>query len=779
MAKHKSLSITFPLAGLNRRASYRQQKPYSTPSCLNVWPMGAIEGRERGGSRPGLAEAFMESLGEPVRFLYPMTLALGDGFTAWTDTFSGASMASAWSLPSWGSDLPGILPAAGASVDTSIDVGEALLEAVPIDTEESYAVEMYVVPWAGEHHGSYRLYLRMNDTTPDYDTDGVVVELTMTGSTGAYSGTLKTYLGGVETEYALASGSLGSAQPGWFSAVVNDDTISVYWCGVLLLTQAVDAHTGTRVGFGLTCTTTGGVCLANVFRVQYYSTGSVDALRTMLVASAGGKLYRETSYGHLEEVTTDLTLRDDVPLQAVQSGQKLYIADYGDLRATGTDGSVSGTTLDASGIDDWTTLGIQTDDDVVVLSNVTGTATAGTYQIASVAAGSITLTEAAGSGTCAYRIERAPKVYDPLAGTLSILTASEGQVPTGCPLICRYLDRIFLGGAEIAPHVWYAARQGDPEDWDYGADSDDTQRAVAGTSSEAGVPGSPLTALIPFSDDYLVMGCRDSMWRLAGDPVYDGDLGAISHVIGILEQGAWCVCPSGEMTFLSRDGLYILPAGGSDSPVSMSRETLPRELLNVNTAVVEPLLAYDVQNRGVHIFLTPDSANSQTHWWMDWENKTFWPVTYEGDHEPTAVCPLQATAVEESGVIFGGRDGTLRRLSEWAETDCGTVFENYVSMGPIPMAADGEVGVLMTLDAVLAEESGEVAWSVLPALTFEAAVSADASATGTWDAGLNGTDRPAARGQAIMLKLEGQSGRRWALEQVIAQVRQAGRRRIT
>lgn len=161
---------------------------------------------------------------------------------------------------------------------------------------------------------------------------------------------------------------------------------------------------------------------------------------------------------------------------------------------------------------------------VAVISNPQGTAIAGTYAISSVAAGNITLAWAAGSGACAYRIERAPKIYDPLTNTIYILGATAGQVPTGCPLVCRYLDRIVLAGAEIAPHVWYMSRQGNPNDWDYS--QTDSQRAVAGTSSEAGVPGDPLTALVPHSDDYLVMGCRNSLWRMRGDPAYGGSLGA-------------------------------------------------------------------------------------------------------------------------------------------------------------------------------------------------------------------------------------------------------------
>lgn len=776
MSKQRALHIHFPLGGLNRRGAYRQQPPYTTSDCLNVRAVATLEGRERGGSRPGLATSHTDSLGDSVRMLAPMVLALGDGFTAWSDTFSGLSMASAWSQASWSDAMPSILPSALAAIDTSVSDGAAVLNTLPIDTSEAYTVEVYLVPWGGEFHGNYRLYLRLDDTTPDAETDGVIIELEMTGSDGSYSGTLVSMDGGDDTEYELNSGTLGSAQPGWLSATVTGNIVVVYWNGKLLISTAVDAHTGTRVGFGMECTVDGGLCLANVFRVQYYSTGSVPALRSMLIASAGGIMFRENVYGRMDTVDSELTVRDDAFLTAAQLGQELYIADYGDLRVTGTDGTVNGTSLDATGVDDWTTLGIDTDDDVVVISNAQGTAVAGTYKIQTVAAGNLTLASDAGSGACSYRIERAPKVYDPLTDTISILTATDGQVPTGCPLACRYLDRLVLAGAEVAPHVWYMSRVSDPLDWDYS--QEDSQRAVAGTSSEAGVPGSAITALIPHSDDYLIIACRNSLWRLRGDPAYGGSLDILSQTVGIVGAKAWCLGPSGELIFLSLDGIYALPPGGDSFPVPLSREVLPQEFLNLNPDIVTALLEYDTQDRGVHIYLTPEQANARLHWWLDWDRKTFWPVSLAADHEPTAICQLQATAIEDSGVILGGRDGTLRRYTDLAETDCGEAFDSYVDIGPVPLAPDSQIGVISWMEAILAEESGDVTWEVSPSLTFEGAASAAVTEEGVWVEGINTLVHPAAAGQAFTLTLTGESGRRWAMEQIIVGLREGGRRRV-
>ena len=778
MAKKRRLRVPFPLAGLNRRAAFRQQPPYTSPDMSNVWPIGTFEERMRGGSRPGLITSHITDLGTNVRMLYNMTLALGDDFTAWSDNFAGSSLAAAWAQASWASDTPDILPSAMASIDYSTSEGEVVRDALSIDTTQAYTVEMFIVPWSAEFHGQYRLYLRLDDTTPAYATDGVQVELTMTGSDGSWSGTLKSYTGSVATTTDSDTGTITTPAPGWLSAVVSGNDVDVYWHGTKILSGTVDAHTGARVGFGMECTESGGICLVNTFRVQYFSTSTISGSRTMLVASAGGNLYYEDTYGTMTQVVTDLTLRSDVGLQCVQSGQKLYIADYG-LRVTGTDGTVSGSDLDAAGVADWTAHSIDPHDDVVVISNVGGDTTAGTYTIDSVAAGALTLTAAPGDGTCTYRVERAPKVYDPSAGTLSILTAEGAptlQVPTGCPLIARFLDRIVLGGADTAPHVWYMARQSDEDDWDYS--QTDSQRAVAGTASEAGTPGDPLTSLIAHSDDYLILGCRTEVWMMRGDPVYAPDLDSVSHTVGIIGPEARCIGPAGELIFLTLDGLYALPPGGNSEPIPLSREVLPEEFANLHPETTTVLLEFDTENHGVHIFLSPDSSNARTHWWFDWTNKTFWPITLSSNHEPLAACAVQGTNVEDSAVVLGCRDGYLRRFSGLAENDCGTAYATYVEIGPIPLAADGKFGTILSLDGVLAADSADATWSIHPAQTFEESTTAASVASGTWSGGLNASVHRLGRGQAAILKITGTSGRAWAYEQSTMDVVDSGRRRI-
>jgi len=784
MTKARQIALEFPLGGLYRKSSYQRQAPFTTPDCMNVRAVATLEGRERGGSRPGLTLSHVDDLGGEVRMLSPMTLAMGDAFTSWSDNFAGTTLDVSWSLPFWADTLPLILPTSVAAVDTNTAEGEAVLRVLDIDISESYTVEAFLVPWGGSWHGKYRIYLRLDDGSPNFTEigeagAGVMVELTMAGSTNSYSMQLSSIDSGSKTDYGLVTDmTFNEPQAAWLSVVVTGDTVKVFWNGVELIEQVVDTHDSgnRRVGFGLECTNDGGLCLCNTFRVQYFSTIETPSLRSMLVASADGDIYTEDTSGRMTVATTDLTVRDDVTLQAVQSGQDLYIADYGDLRITQTDGIVTGDQLTATANPNWAEQNISPYNDVVVVSNVGGATVAGTYKISSLAAGALTLASSPGNGTCSFRIERAPKVFDPSAGTLVQMTATAGQVPTGCPLICRHLDRIVLAGAEIAPHVWYMARQSDPLDWDYS--QEDSQRAVAGTASDAGVPGDPITALVPHNDDYLVIACRNSLWRLLGDPAYGGSLNSVSHTVGIVGPTAWCLGPAGELIFLSFDGLYALPTGADASPIPLSREVLPREFQNLNPDMLTVSLEYDLHDGGVHIFLTSVMFNSRTHWWFDWSRKTFWPVSMIEDHEPTATCAYQSRVIEDSSVILGCRDGKLRRFSELAENDCGTTYETYAVIGPIPLARDSLVGKLYSIDAVMADGSGDVTWAAVGSLTPEGAINDDASDTGTWSDELNATVHPACRGQAMSLKITGTAGRKWAVESITTSCKPAGRRRI-
>jgi len=662
--------------------------------------------------------------------------------------------------------------------DGAIGTVGAVRDSLSIDVAQPYELGLFLTPYLASYHGTHSIFFRLDDTTPALLTAGVRAELTMANGDGTYSGALTVYPAG--TTYPFSSGATGDAEAGWFNVVVNGNNVKVYWLGTEILDQDISAPAGQRFGFGLDCTEADGLCLAGSIRADYYS-GSGSPRQNVLAASAGGKLYRTTDGLHLNELVASPTIASDRHISAVSRAQKLYIADYGDVKVTGADGAVAanGVDLSAVGVADWTALGLDTDDDVCVVSNGTGAVADGTYAIASVVAAKVTLVSTTGgSGTCTYRIERAPKVFDPLAGSLSVWAATAGQVPTGCPCMAVYRDRAVVAGNSTNPHLWYMSRQSDFYDFNFGADPADAARAIGSATGYFGKIGDPITAVITHNDDYLLFGCDETLWVLRGDPTFGGEMDNVSQIVGVVGQSAWCQAPDGATIILSHRGLYRVPPGGAGSVEPLSSH-LPQELRHLN-ALSTVSLAHDNEGGGIHIYVTPEEASTETHWWFDLQRGSFWPMRLPGDFEPTAVCAYHAVQPIDSAVLLGGRDGYVRRYRLENETDEGAEIESYVDYGPIATSSDKQQdGLVVQLVGNLAEVSGDVAWSLHVGHSEQDAALNDAAFSGTWEVfshgGVNYTNQTRARGRAYRLRLaNGATDRAWSVETVRVRVRTTG-----
>lgn len=796
MGRKQILDLVFPAGGLDKRFAYQKQRPYTTPDCVNVRPFDTMEGRERGGSRPGLDKYAYDQLGSgnPVRLLTDVAVVDDDGVTNWVDNFRGGSMGTAWAVGSWAGSLPSITDGTFASI-TYASVATAVRAALTaFDSTLSYNVELFIVPYQGAHHGKYQIFVAMNDTTPVATTNGLVFEITITGATGVYTGEVRRYSGGaLASTTAFTGGTVGDARAGWFTVNRNGTNVTATLFGTSILgstSLAAPAAGGERVGFGMEATVSGGICLVDSFRAQYRTDDNTQVLRRIVVASSNGVLSKEVFTGDLDTVSSSLTLASDRELRAAERGQKLYIADNGNPRVTGTDGVTNGagTLLDSASVSDWTTLSISTADDVVNVVSGIG-ATAGTYRINTIhATNGLTLDVSAGASASGitFRVERGAKIYDAVANTLAMwnATTDKGNVPVGCQVVTVFNDRLVLAAQPLAPHAWFASRQGDPLDFDYSQPASDAQRAVQGTSTDQAQPGDPIRALVTGGDsvsEYMVVGCDQSIWIVRGNPATDGAMRNLSRLVGIVDKKAWCFGPSGELLFMARDGLYMMPPGGG-FPQSVSRERLPNELRNLDNTMHTTLLAYDVVDRGVHIWTTPTHYRNQDHWWFDWRNKGFWPVRVgTGNHEPFSIHEHVSEVAENSCVIMGCRDGYVRRFRDTQETDDGTTFSSYVSYGPIRLGGnDYLVGLITEMFCATDNDSGDVDWAIRVGNTADDAIEASALYTGEWNtSGLNLKARVRARGHSAVVRLSNGETRSWAVERLGLVRKTAGKQRAS
>jgi len=385
-----------------------------------------------------------------------------------------------------------------------------------------------------------------------------------------------------------------------------------------------------------------------------------------------------------------------------------------------------------------------------------------------------------------YFADTTLQVFSPATGVVEpVLATTSVAVPTGQPLIALYRDRIFLAGSDQA---WYASRVSDPGDWDYGADAANPTAAIAGQLSDAGVVGDVLTAMIPIHDQVLVMATASELWVLRGDPA-TGRLENVSDSVGIVDTNAWAMSPDGTLVFLSHDGVYVWSAGTRAAPTRFSAERVPDELREIDTSTTTVSMAYDPEGRGYHLFLTPADPGVGTHWWIDLDNRAFWPQRYDRFHQPLAAAHLAEAGL--GNVVIASQDGYVRYFLDGQEDDDGEDLESHLLIGPVRIAAnDVRDALLAEINGVVEDLGGPVTWRVVMGpsaaeaaedaladlnLVLDGQDPTSAAASGTWTEGRNRVSRPRTRGAWAVIWLSSTTA--WSYEVVAVVARQLGRHR--
>ena len=795
MAKNRSIKVEFPLGGLDRTMSYQRQAPYTTADCLNVMPKGALEGRARGGSRPGLKSysgsplPLEEDVG--VQFIDSVDTSQDNKRRLWADYFERESLGNDWTQGSASYGEMGILYGDYDGIAYK-EKGELIGPILPVDPSRPFEVAIDIKPFTNDdeeliHCGTYCLNCAMNTTFPGIRVIGFVFEVSLSGDTASFSWrALKYELGNLTV---LDSGSNTNTsegpQEGRMRVVFDDDdTVACYWTAhstrVPLYDAAYSHGDRYRFGFGAECTVAGGVCLIDACLFQYADIGGVTKRQTKLLCGRGGNVYSLTE-DESEEVTPSAMIVSDRPIGTARSATKVYIADWEEERVSADSGatiSVDGILTDDA-VDDYEPYGTDVATDVCVVSSPSSHA--GVYGIDAVEGASVTLKDAPETEglDVAYKIERAPKVFDAQDNSLRIYTATAGTVPSGCKLIARYRDRIVLANSNDAPHNWYMSRAGDAFDWDYGADGEDESRAVAGQNAKAGLIGEEITALIPYQDDYLIFGHPTELWVLRGDPASGGELDCLSTEIGIISSGAWCKTPGGDVVFLSRDGVYLLASGAQSRPMRFSREKLPRELLNMTTHLQDISMAFDIGMNGVLLFAKGVSVGKSVHYWIDWGTKSFWPLSFKGGSEPVIAFRYDNEDYTASTIIVGGSGGGMYRFSNTSGRDVGGTIDSKCLIGPIRLGAGvGGDGQLDQLCGKLGDGSAPINVSILAGVNASDALRSEKKGTKTWTEGFNVHDCRY-RGNTVYILLEGHTSREpWVLEEMEARIRGFGKIRL-
>lgn len=370
------------------------------------------------------------------------------------------------------------------------------------------------------------------------------------------------------------------------------------------------------------------------------------------------------------------------------------------------------------------------------------------------------------------------KYYKASTNAITAWTPTAGTLPLDAMLakarlICLWRARLVLAGLPGIPQEWFMSKQGYPLDWDTGA-TDTGQQAISAVTSLAGLTGSFITCLVPFTDDEMIFGCDHEIWRMAGDPAMGGDLHLVTDKIGMAWGRAWAKDDKNQIYFMSNQaGIYKMSVGAI--PIRISQQ-IERRLENLDLGDYVVRLMWSMKFQGLHVFITPkDLEVSGEHYF--WEARTgAWQPVFFGNRgiDPFCVHEFDGDTANDRVVMIGGRDGCLRFEHQDATDDDGTEIESFVVIGPL-VGRTAQDLFLSHLQAIMGTSSADVQYDIYTGDTAEEAL-ADLTApveTGVWNSGRNPVSPIHQAGHAIYVQIS--SSDRWTMETITACYRERGK----
>jgi hypothetical protein len=311
-------------------------------------------------------------------------------------------------------------------------------------------------------------------------------------------------------------------------------------------------------------------------------------------------------------------------------------------------------------------------------------------------------------------------------------------------------------------------------------------QAVAGNNAPAGRAPDIINAVIPYSDDLLLFGGDNSIWRLTGDPADGGRLDLVSDVTGVAFGAAWCKDSEGVLYFFgSRGGVFAYAPGASPQEVSNAfiRERLAAT--DFSTSKVE--LVWNDRERCVMVFIMPFNTSAPTNYIYDVDNGGWWPFDFSttavtADFVPNCVHVVDGDAPGDRAVLIGTHAGYIWYWNVSADADDdgsnNYVIDADIYLGPVVPFGPME-GKLTKVYGVMGASAADTT------LTMYGSDSPDFNNIGTsQDSATLGDDRTLtynarARGQSLWFRLQNASaGQRVQFESLSANIYPGSRVRV-
>lgn len=343
-----------------------------------------------------------------------------------------------------------------------------------------------------------------------------------------------------------------------------------------------------------------------------------------------------------------------------------------------------------------------------------------------------------------------------------ILPTEAVGAPTNATIGIFYRARLVL--VEESGNIVYFSRTSDISDWDYGADRDDLDKAVAISIGKADVKGDKITCLATIDDSRLFICTARETYVLSGNPV-DGDITRVSAKYGCISPNAWAYDGS-AMYLLSSAGLIRIAQG--EAPVEISY-AIPDALHGLKGPAV---CIYDVEENGIHIFTDFSS------WFFSMDGGTWWEQSYGVNTSGS----MALARINDNGIdtVAFGIDNEWYKQSRGEAFDDGIPFFSSVALGPIKLT-DGVTDAILAEVAIYAAKNYGDSTSIYVYMGKTAESAKDKMFSGNYDYsfnakdGFNGTWRPRTRGAWCVILMG--NDKPWAYEYGQIKIKQLGRLR--
>lgn len=435
-----------------------------------------------------------------------------------------------------------------------------------------------------------------------------------------------------------------------------------------------------------------------------------------LIAIGNNEVWREPTAGTQAELTAaNGTIDTNKPLTVVEAFEKVFVAngtnlkvaDFGNVKLHTTDVKPSGKVAPLH--DDVLTGGTSGAEMVVdYITALDGdTYVYGKRITAAIFASADVVTGTNAGGDVSFTLDAAevlpPHWYD---WTVYGNSSTYGVMPEQANKVFRYQGRVGLVSDKNYPHQWYLPRQNNPWDWNYVAL--DAQSPVAGEDAEAGQAGDIVVTAIPYSNDYLIFACANSLQYVIGNPAEGGAMLDLDTKTGILGMWSYCWDNKDNLYILATTGLLRIPKGFG-APENLTEISYPDFIkdLAYDSSLHRITIGYNRKRHGIKIAKTTLVDGVNSGWWYDLKTEGLFPESYvDAGCGIFSMFHYEAVDPDYNVLLFGCNDGYLRFSDEDSKSDIkadGTnqAIDSYITFGPIKLGAENREGKVNSIVGIL------------------------------------------------------------------------------